>query len=182
MLVFVVRLLSFMQVYKYLLKHEPPKGSSFFFIIQNSSPSSLIFCVFSKYLFSLFLSFSKKKNEILYQSNIFLTRLLFYIYSLSMWILLNYIYIYSIVAYILLSTTSILASPLRDVSTTSVDLTENPLDMNGDETLYVTVTRVDDLLDDDGSLLAERVMAVRVTFDVFENRVKKKIFIRMNTV
>lgn len=54
--------------------------------------------------------------------------------------------------------------------------------MNGDETLYVTVTRVDDLLDDDGSLLAERVMAVRVTFDVFENRVKKKIFIRMNTV
>lgn len=83
----------------------------------------------------------------------------------------------------MLSTTSILASPLRDVSTTSVDLTENPLDMNGDETLYVTVTRVDDLLDDDGSLLAERVMAVRVTFDVFENRVKKKyIFIRMNTV
>lgn len=77
----------------------------------------------------------------------------------------------------MLSTTSILASPLRDVSTTSVDLTENPLDMNGDETLYVTVTRVDDLLDDDGSLLAERVMAVRVTFDVFENRVKKKKYL-----
>ncbi|CEG77815.1 hypothetical protein RMATCC62417_12505 [Rhizopus microsporus] len=80
--------------------------------------------------------------------------------------------IFFLLAYILLSTTSILASPLRDVSTTSVDLTENPIDINGDETLYVTVTRVDDLLDDDGSLLAERVMAVRVTFDVFENRVK----------
>ncbi|CEG71290.1 hypothetical protein RMATCC62417_07045 [Rhizopus microsporus] len=78
--------------------------------------------------------------------------------------------IFFFLAYILLSTTSILASPLRDVSTTSVDLTENPIDINGDETLYVTVTRVDDLLDDDGSLLAERVMAVRVTFDVFENR------------
>ncbi|CAO3664547.1 unnamed protein product [Rhizopus stolonifer] len=42
--------------------------------------------------------------------------------------------------------------------------------MNGDESLFVTVTRVDDLVDDDGSLLAERVMAVRVTFDVLENQ------------
>lgn len=160
------------------LQREAP----FFLLFRIQVRHLWYFVCFRNIFFLFFFLFQKKKNEILYQSNIFLTRLLFYIYSLSMWILLNYIYIYSIVAYILLSTTSILASPLRDVSTTSVDLTENPLDMNGDETLYVTVTRVDDLLDDDGSLLAERVMAVRVTFDVFENRVKKKIFIRMNTV
>ena len=45
----------------------------------------------------------------------------------------------------------------------------------GDEHLFVTVTRVDDLLDNDGSLLAERVMAVQVTFDVIENQVNYHI-------
>lgn len=64
-----------------------------------------------------------------------------------------------------------IAAPLQDVSLTSVDLVENTYNAKGDEHLFVTVTRVDDLLDDDGSLLAERIMAVRVTFDVFENQV-----------
>ncbi|KAI8072221.1 uncharacterized protein B0P05DRAFT_573142 [Gilbertella persicaria] len=62
------------------------------------------------------------------------------------------------------------AAPLKDVSVTSIDLAENTYNKKGDEHLYVTVTRVDDLLDDDGSLLAERVMAVQVTFDVVENQ------------
>lgn len=74
------------------------------------------------------------------------------------------IYIYTVL--------SVLAAPLQDVSVTSVDLAEESVNNKGDEHLFVTVTRVDDLVDDDGSILAERVMAVRVTFDVLENQVK----------
>ncbi|ORX57014.1 hypothetical protein DM01DRAFT_1362401 [Hesseltinella vesiculosa] len=65
-----------------------------------------------------------------------------------------------------------LAAPLQDVSVTSVELAEAPIDNHGDEHLFVTVTRVDDLVDDDGSVLAERIMAVRVTFDVEENQLR----------
>ncbi|CDS03951.1 hypothetical protein LRAMOSA06906 [Lichtheimia ramosa] len=64
---------------------------------------------------------------------------------------------------------TVCAAPLEDVSVTSIDLAEERLDAKGDEHLYVTVTRTDDLIDDDGILLAERVMAVQVTFDVAEN-------------
>ncbi|ORZ08954.1 hypothetical protein BCR42DRAFT_424348 [Absidia repens] len=67
---------------------------------------------------------------------------------------------------------SVFAAPLQDVSVTSVDLAEESLSNKGDEHLFVTVTRVDDLIDDDGSILAERVMAVRVTFDVAENQLR----------
>ncbi|KAI8890797.1 hypothetical protein K501DRAFT_167852 [Backusella circina FSU 941] len=63
-----------------------------------------------------------------------------------------------------------MAAPLQDVSITSVDLSEETINAKGDEHLFVTVTRIDDLVDDDGSLLAERIMAVRVTFDVLENQ------------
>ncbi|KAJ8663942.1 hypothetical protein O0I10_000217 [Lichtheimia ornata] len=62
------------------------------------------------------------------------------------------------------------AAPLQDLSTTSIDVTGVPANVKGDEHLYVTVTRTDDLVDDDGSLLAERVMAVQVSFDVIENQ------------
>jgi hypothetical protein len=79
----------------------------------------------------------------------------------------------SIAFYLVLATLTV-AAPLQDVSVTSIDLAENTYNAKGDELLFVTVTRVDDLIDDDGSLLAERVMAVRVTFDVFENQVEKK--------
>jgi sulfur carrier protein ThiS len=64
-----------------------------------------------------------------------------------------------------------MASPLQDISATSVDIQEEPLGFGGNEHLIVTVTRVDDLLDDNGDFLAERVMAVRVNFDVVENQV-----------
>ncbi|KAI9498764.1 hypothetical protein BDB00DRAFT_783864 [Zychaea mexicana] len=59
---------------------------------------------------------------------------------------------------------------MEDVSVTSVDLAEEATDAHGSEHLYVTVTRTDDLVDDDGSILAERIMAVQVTFDVIENQ------------
>ncbi|KAI9258879.1 hypothetical protein BDA99DRAFT_514419 [Phascolomyces articulosus] len=62
------------------------------------------------------------------------------------------------------------AIPIEDVSVTSVELAEEPMDAHGSEHLYVTVTRTDDLVDDDGSLLAERIMAVQVTFDVIEKQ------------
>ncbi|KAG2200620.1 uncharacterized protein EV154DRAFT_556893 [Mucor mucedo] len=77
--------------------------------------------------------------------------------------------ILSVSALLALATLTI-AAPLQDVSVTSIDLVENTYNAQGDEHLFVTVTRVDDLLDDDGSLLAERIMAVRVTFDVYENQ------------
>jgi hypothetical protein len=69
-----------------------------------------------------------------------------------------------------------MAAPLQDISLTSVDLSEETINAKGDEHLFVTVTRIDDLVDDDGSLLAERIMAVRVTFDVLENQVSNDIF------
>ncbi|KAG2232647.1 hypothetical protein INT48_004247 [Thamnidium elegans] len=75
----------------------------------------------------------------------------------------------SVSALLALATLTI-AAPLQDVSVTSIDVVENTFNAKGDEHLFVTVTRVDDLLDDDGSLLAERIMAVRVTFDVYENQ------------
>jgi hypothetical protein len=65
---------------------------------------------------------------------------------------------------------AVFAAPLQDISVTSIDLAENTYNKQGDEHLFVTVTRIDDLVDDDGSLLAERIMAVRVTFDVEENQ------------
>ncbi|KAI9315242.1 hypothetical protein BX666DRAFT_1960683 [Dichotomocladium elegans] len=75
---------------------------------------------------------------------------------------------YSLFALLLVS--SVCAAPIEDISVTSVDVAEQPVGNKGDELLYVTVTRTDDLVDDDGSLLAERVMAVQVTFDVIENQ------------
>lgn len=74
--------------------------------------------------------------------------------------------------------TSVIAAPapLQDVSVTSIDIVEDTYNAQGDEHLFVTVTRVDDLIDDDGSLLAERIMAVRVTFDVVENQVLQTVY------
>ncbi|KAI8344552.1 hypothetical protein BC941DRAFT_497805 [Chlamydoabsidia padenii] len=67
---------------------------------------------------------------------------------------------------------TVVAAPLQDISATSVELAESKRnDAKGNnEQLLVTVTRVDDLVDDDGSVLAERVMAVQVSFDVVGNQ------------
>ncbi|KAL1933688.1 hypothetical protein VTP01DRAFT_7778 [Rhizomucor pusillus] len=62
------------------------------------------------------------------------------------------------------------AAPMEDISVTSVDLSEAPTGQGSNEHLYVTVSRTDDLVDDDGAIVAERVMAVQVTFDVIENQ------------
>ncbi|KAI8384691.1 uncharacterized protein BYT42DRAFT_544554 [Radiomyces spectabilis] len=66
----------------------------------------------------------------------------------------------------------VLAAPLQDFSTTTIDLEEQPGIRKNDDHLFVTVTRVDDLVDDDGSLLAERIMAVRVSFDIIDHQLR----------
>ncbi|ORY96871.1 hypothetical protein BCR43DRAFT_291345 [Syncephalastrum racemosum] len=71
---------------------------------------------------------------------------------------------------VLVCALGVFAAPLQDLSVTSVDLAEQAANAQGDEHLYVTVSRTDDLVDDDGSLLAERVMTVQVTFDVVDTQ------------
>ncbi|RUS23709.1 hypothetical protein BC938DRAFT_474735 [Jimgerdemannia flammicorona] len=61
--------------------------------------------------------------------------------------------------------TTVLAAPLQDISETSVELASTT-----DDHLTVTVTRVDDLLTDNGEWLAERVMAIVMKFDVEDDQ------------
>lgn len=62
--------------------------------------------------------------------------------------------------------TTVLAAPLQDISETSVELASTT-----DDHLTVTVTRVDDLLTDNGEWLAERVMAIVMKFDVEDDQI-----------
>jgi len=59
---------------------------------------------------------------------------------------------------------SAFANPLEDVSNTSVDL--DIAEEANIEYLTVTITRVDDLFTDEGDLLAERRIAVEISFEV----------------
>jgi hypothetical protein len=52
------------------------------------------------------------------------------------------------------------------MSTTSIDLSKGQFNTKGDEAFFITVTRIDDLLDDDGLLLVERVLVVCTTFHI----------------
>jgi hypothetical protein len=60
------------------------------------------------------------------------------------------------------------ATPLQDISKTSIAIAESDTTPSS-ERFAVTVSRVDDLLDDDGTLLAERLMSVIMTFDIHDN-------------
>lgn len=60
------------------------------------------------------------------------------------------------------------AIPLKDVSSTSITVAESNTTPSS-ERFAVTVSRIDDLLDDDGSLVAERLMAVIMSFDLHDN-------------
>jgi hypothetical protein len=60
------------------------------------------------------------------------------------------------------------AIPLKDVSSTSITVTESNTTPSS-ERFAVTVSRIDDLLDDDGSLVAERLMSVIMSFDLHDN-------------
>ncbi|KAL1918614.1 uncharacterized protein VTP21DRAFT_2636 [Calcarisporiella thermophila] len=61
------------------------------------------------------------------------------------------------------------AAPMEDKSTTTLDVSEQRISPDTEE-LTVTVERVDDLVDDDGSLLAERIMSVSIKFDIKDNQ------------
>ncbi|KAG0346306.1 hypothetical protein BG005_000844, partial [Podila minutissima] len=56
---------------------------------------------------------------------------------------------------------------LIDISETQLEVKE--IQNKGIDTFVVTVQRTDDLLADDGTFLAERVMAVAFNFDVQNN-------------
>ncbi|CAG8568983.1 10194_t:CDS:1 [Paraglomus occultum] len=60
------------------------------------------------------------------------------------------------------------AIPLKDVSSTSITVAESNTTPSS-ERFAVTVSRIDDLLDDDGSLVAERLMSVIMSFDLHDN-------------
>jgi hypothetical protein len=66
--------------------------------------------------------------------------------------------------------TTVLAVPVQDISETSIDLETSTDTANADH-LTVTVTRVDDLLSDNGEWLAERIMAVVMNFDVNDDQI-----------
>jgi len=61
-----------------------------------------------------------------------------------------------------------IATPLKDISTTTVDI-ESELSPSS-EHFVVTVNRIDDLFDDDDSLLGERVIAVMMHFDIQDDK------------
>jgi len=59
--------------------------------------------------------------------------------------------------------------PLKDVSSTTMDVSESVVNSTVDE-FAVTVQRVDELLEDDGSLLAARIVDVIFTFDMDQDK------------
>ncbi|KAI8050239.1 hypothetical protein BDF22DRAFT_602680, partial [Syncephalis plumigaleata] len=63
------------------------------------------------------------------------------------------------------------ASPITDESTTTMTVSPTSVTMFGDETFAVKVERVDDLLDDDGRIIAERIMDVKLNFDINDDEV-----------
>jgi len=63
---------------------------------------------------------------------------------------------------------SSVATPLKDISTTTMDI-ESKLSPSS-EHVVVTVSRVDDLFDDDDSFLGERVIAVMMHFDIHDDK------------
>ncbi|KAL1923824.1 uncharacterized protein VTP21DRAFT_8804 [Calcarisporiella thermophila] len=62
------------------------------------------------------------------------------------------------------------AAPLQDISTTTMGVTTSPVSLDSEE-LIVSVERKDDILDDQGQFLAERIMTVNMRFDVQDDSV-----------
>jgi len=72
------------------------------------------------------------------------------------------------------------AVPLKDISTTTMDI-ESELSPSS-EHFVVAVSRVDDLFDDDDSLLGERVIAVMMHFDIQDDKLLiNSIPVELNT-
>lgn len=62
------------------------------------------------------------------------------------------------------------AVPMKDVSSTSIEISNTYLTPSS-ERFAVAVQRLDELIDDDGKLLAERISAVLMTFDIEEGQI-----------
>jgi len=62
------------------------------------------------------------------------------------------------------------AAPVKDVSSTSIEISNTYLTPSS-ERFAVAVQRLDELIDDDGKLLAERISAVLMTFDIEDNQI-----------
>jgi hypothetical protein len=67
---------------------------------------------------------------------------------------------------------SVFAEPIVDESSTSLKVSPTTITPFGDQEFTVTVERVDDLLDDDGGLIAERITDVSLRFEVADDQVK----------
>jgi len=62
------------------------------------------------------------------------------------------------------------AAPVKDVSSTSIEISNTYLTPSS-ERFAVAVQRLDELIDDDGKLLAERISAVLMTFDIEDGQI-----------
>jgi len=70
----------------------------------------------------------------------------------------------------MLSVSAVMAAPFEDVSSTSVSLEEEQTSLNS-EHLTVKISRVDDLVDDNGEVLIERIMGVKLGFDIEDDKI-----------
>jgi hypothetical protein len=62
------------------------------------------------------------------------------------------------------------AVPIKDVSNTSIEISTTYLTPSS-ERFAVTVQRLDELIDDDGKLLAEKISSVLMTFDIEDGQI-----------
>jgi hypothetical protein len=70
----------------------------------------------------------------------------------------------------MLGVSAVMAAPFEDVSSTSVSLEEEQTSLTS-EHLTVKVSRVDDLMDDNGEVLIERIMGVKLGFDIEDDKI-----------
>jgi len=63
-----------------------------------------------------------------------------------------------------------MAAPFQDISSTSVSLEEEQTSPDA-EHLTVKISRVDDLVDDNGDVLIERIMGVQLGFDIEDEKI-----------
>jgi hypothetical protein len=71
---------------------------------------------------------------------------------------------------VMLGVSAVMAAPFEDVSSTSVSLEEEQTSLNS-EHLTVKISRVDDLVDDNGEVLIERIMGVKLGFDIEDDKI-----------
>jgi hypothetical protein len=70
----------------------------------------------------------------------------------------------------MLGVSAVMAAPFEDISSTSVSLEEEQTSLTT-EHLTVKISRVDDLVDDNGEVLIERIMGVKLGFDIDDEKI-----------